>query len=279
MTARFTFNSRVCVLTGATGGIGRQLAHLLAAEHARLILCGRQEDALETLKAELPDKSVVGLCAGSLDDAVILDRLVAYGMEKQCSVLINLLGINQLADFTDMDGQAVNQLVRTNLVTPMQLTRRLLPVLTRQPTAMVTNVGSVFGHIGHPGYVAYCATKFGLRGFSEALRREVADTCVSVVHVEPRATKTAMNDGPARALNDALGNHEDEPAEVAGEILTAMRRRRPMTVLGWPERFFVSLNQILPGVVDKALRGKLAIVRRHLVARPAQTTSAPNRNR
>jgi short-subunit dehydrogenase len=58
---------------------------------------------------------------------------------------------------------------------------------------MVVNVGSTYGSIGYPGYASYCATKFALRGFSEALRRELADTRVGVLYVAPRATRTSMN--------------------------------------------------------------------------------------
>ena len=77
------------------------------------------------------------------------------------------------------------------------------------------NVGSIMGYLGYPGHAAYCASKFALRGFSEALRRELADSPVRVLYLAPRATRTAMNGAGICALNAELGVAMDEPAAVA----------------------------------------------------------------
>ena len=125
-------------------------------------------------------------------------------------------------------------------------------------------VGSTFGSIGFPGYTAYCASKFGLRGFSEALRRELADTPVQVVYVAPRATATAMNPAPVNELNRALGNAMDAPEAVAAQILQAMEKDERRRFLGWPEKLFVVINGILPKLVDKAMLKQLPVIRRFL---------------
>jgi short-subunit dehydrogenase len=142
----------------------------------------------------------------------------------------------------------------------MQLSRMMIKHLSGQKKAMIVNVGSVFGTIGHPGYTGYCASKFGLRGFTEALRRELQNKPVDVLYIAPRSTSTLMNSDSANQLNAALGNHSDTPDFVATQILKTMQQKAKNTYLGWPERLFVQVNQLLPGVVDRALNKKLATI-------------------
>jgi short-subunit dehydrogenase len=122
------------------------------------------------------------------------------------------------------------------------------------------------GYLGYPGHAAYCASKFALRGFSEALRRELADGPVRVLHLAPRATRTTMNGAGVCALNAELGVAMDEPATVARELVALVERPARERLLGMPERLFARLNQILPGLVDRALRRQLSIIRRHAPA-------------
>ncbi len=145
----------------------------------------------------------------------------------------------------------------------MQLTRLCLPLLRAQPSALVVNVGSIYGSIGYPGYATYCASKFALRGFSEALRRELADTSVNVLYAAPRTTRTTMNSSAAQALNQALKVGVDDPQDVARAVLDAVQAERSELYLGWPEKLFVRLNGMLPGVVDRALRKQLPLIRRY----------------
>lgn len=261
MSSKFELNGRICVVTGATGGIGQTLARSLASEGCRMILCGRNATQLETLAASLPTGAVVDTSAGSLTDTATQTTLARLATDHKADVLINLAGINQLQAFDQMSADAITHLVSTNLLLPMVLSRLLLPALKQKGSAMIVNVGSVFGSIGHPGYVAYSASKFGLRGFSQALGRELADSSVKVVHVAPRATRTTMNDGSARSLNETLGNREDSPELVATQIICAMQRCRSLTTLGWPEQFFVFINQLMPGIVDKALNANLSTIK------------------
>jgi len=254
-------DSTTCVLTGATGGIGRALATALTAYGAKLVLSGRDAAGLASLKKELPAASVVAVCVGDLRDAAVQESLVAYATQAAATVLVNLAGANQFGLIDRQDPEELQALLETNLIVPVTLTRRLLPHLLAQPAAMIVNVGSTFGAIGYPGYAAYCASKFGLRGFSEAMARELSDGPVRVVYVAPRATHTEMNSAAATALNARLGNREDAPARVAAAIVNAMVRQAPRTGLGWPERIFAPLNQLLPGVMDRALAGQLPTIK------------------
>ena len=250
------------VVTGASGGIGRALAGELASAGARLVLAGRNGARLTAVARALPDGCVREVCIGDLTRAVDRDQLAAAAREHDCAVLINVCGGNRFGLLDDQSDADVEALLAVNLAAPIQLTRRLLDHLRCRKSAMVVNVGSAYGVIGFPGYAIYCASKFGLRGFSEALGRELADTPVRVLHVAPRATRTSMNSVSVNAMNEALGNTADEPERVARRIVTAIRADERRVVIGWPERFFARLNQALPSVVDRALGQQLRTVKR-----------------
>ncbi len=140
-------------------------------------------------------------------------------------VLINNAGISQ---FGLCQQQQFSDLVSINLLAPMQLCQLFLPMLHKHK-GQILNVGSAFGSIGHPGFTGYCATKFGLRGFTEALQRELAESGVKVKYFAPRATETSINSSDVVQLNQQLGNSMDSPAWVAAQLikqLTSNQLRR-----------------------------------------------------
>ncbi len=139
--------------------------------------------------------------------------------------------------------------------------------LKQQNDAFIVNVGSAFGSIGYPGYSGYCASKFGLRGFTEALRRELGATRVKVLYFAPRATNTAINSAAVVAMNQQLGNQMDSPELVAKALLQQLETAQSRRFLGWPEQLFVRLNAIFPALVDKALQKKLAVIEKYASGR------------
>jgi short-subunit dehydrogenase len=256
------------LLTGATGGIGRALALELARRGARLALAGRDATRLARLASEV---SSPGATAATL--ALDLTRpgshseLVRRSLESLggIDVLINNAGRSHFAAFADEDEAAVRDLIATNLTAPLLLARAVLPHLLQRRSGCIVNIGSVFGAIGYPCFAAYSATKFALRGFSEALRRELADSGVRVLHVAPRATATAMNGPAVRALMAETGTAVDTPEKVAVAIADALAGERGEVTLGGPERFFSRLNGLLPRLVDGALIKQGRIAARHLL--------------
>lgn len=150
-----------------------------------------------------------------------------------------------------------------NITAPICLTKLLLPMLKQAPSAMVVNVGSTYGSIGYPGYATYCATKFAFaRLFLKRCAGNWPIPGVGVLYVAPRATHTKMNSPAAQALNDALKSNVDDPHTVASAVIQAIANERRDLYLGWPERFFVRLNSLLPNLVDRGLRKQLPLVRR-----------------
>ena len=164
--------------------------------------------------------------------------------------------------FEDSSAADVQAQVATNLVAPMLLVRALLPTLLRLPAAGVVGIGSTFGSLGYPGFAAYSASKFGLRGFLEALAREHADTALRVQYLSPRATRTALNGAAVDAMNAELGVAVDDADAVARALVEAIEAGTRRRQLGWPERLFARLNGLFPELVDRALAKQLPIVRR-----------------
>ncbi|QXE09588.1 SDR family oxidoreductase [Pseudomonas sp. AN-B15] len=249
------------VLTGASGGIGVAITEALCAAGAQVLAVARHEQALTPLLERYPNS----LCWVAADLAFLSDRrkvLAAAEAIGGINLLINAAGVNHFAMLEQLDDSDINAMLAVNISAPMCLTKLLLPLLKQADSAMVVNVGSTYGSIGYPGYASYCATKFALRGFSEALRRELADTRVNVLYVAPRATRTSMNSAAAQALNDALKSSVDDPQTVASAVIHAIAGDRRDLYLGWPERFFVRLNNLLPHLVDRGLRKQLPLIRR-----------------
>ena len=196
---------KTVLLTGARGGIGQAIALQLAAAGARLVLDARNTARLATLQAELVAKHPADHQIFSADLTKEQERqdLLAFVRGLQgIDLLINNAGISQFGLVAQQD--YATQL-STNLLMPMLLTQTLLPELQSKSAAMIVNVGSAFGSIGYPGFTGYSASKFGLRGFTEALKRELSDSAVQVLYFAPRATDTSINSDAVVAMNRELG--------------------------------------------------------------------------
>lgn len=257
-----TLRGRTVVLTGASGGIGAALAAALVEAGATVLAVGRDPVKLNALVHRHRPGAVVpvgaDLCTPAGRAAVVAQ---AAGMKPSLLVIAHARGAFGL--FEAQPEAELAALVQTNLVAPMLLIRALLPMLQAQPEAAVVAVGSTFGALAFPGFAAYSASKFGLRGLVEALGREHADGHVRFQYLSPRATRTAFNTPAVDALNAELKTAMDDPADVAAQLLAAIRRGDRRRQLGWPEKLFARLNGAFPALIDRALRGQLPAVRRH----------------
>lgn len=262
------------VLVGATGGIGSAIAEKLRGEGASLVLAGRSGTRLNTLKKRLnalPAGGAIQTCICDISQADHRRNLVSFieRLPKSVDVVINNAGINDFALFEHQSDETITGLLQVNALYPLLLTRLFLTYFTQRGiSAQIINVGSTFGSIAHPGFAAYCASKFALRGGTQALAREYADTLVRIRYFAPRATLTALNSDRVVSMNTELGVKMDPPERVAGEFFRFLNNHKSVYHLGWPERCFVFMNNILPGVVSGALKKSLPVIRRH--AEPVQ---------
>jgi short-subunit dehydrogenase len=254
------------VLIGASGGIGRPVAQGLAAAGARLTLVDRSAAPLEALRRELPNGGAE--CVTIVADITRADgrqRIVEAVAERMGGVdlLVNTAGTLLFGHFTAQDMETIERLYQVNLVAPVLLTRAFLPAMVAAGRGQVALVGSVLGTLGLPFYTNYAASKFGLRGFAEALRRELAGSGVAVTYVAPRAARTAINSDAIYRMGEEIGMHVDEPEAVAQAIVAAIIARRREVYLGWPERLFARLNSLWPALLDRGLGRQTTVMRRY----------------
>ena len=258
------------LLTGATGGIGKAFSRLLFDSGANLVLLGRNKEKLTHLQNELLASNplskntvftfVVDILQKNQRE-ILVEQLALLPFEL--NLLINNAGVSQFKLFEQSSDSEINNIITTNTIAPMQLTQALLPLLKQCDSAQIINIGSTYGSIGFPGYTAYCASKFALRGFSQALSRELADTKIRVKYLSPRATQTSLNINEVNELNTALKSTVDSAETVAKELMSLIMQSSEERYIGWPEKLFVRINQLFPSVVSKSIIKQLPIIKRY----------------
>jgi len=252
------------LLTGAGGGIGSAIARRLARQGASVVLANREVDSLAPLVDELCTHGgrmlalPVDLVRPDGPAQLVSEAIAATG---GIDILINCAGVQNFGFLAEESPAATTALFQVNTLAPILLTRALLPHLLDAGQGQVVNVGSIFGSIGFPCFASYSASKFALRGFSEALRRELGDSGVRVTYVAPRFTRTPFNSGVVTRMAAALKMNQDDPEAVAAQVVAAIERNGTDHYLGWPEKLFVRVNAVLPRLVDAALVKQVAAMR------------------
>ena len=266
------------LVTGAAGGIGRALVAALIEEEAHVLLSGRDHATLHRFARQIDgDLSHTAVFAADLSRPQDRAALCSFASRWRggIDVLINNAGVAGFNLLDDESPESIDAALTTNLLAPIDLCRQLMPHLMSRPEAHIVNIGSVFGHIGFAANSVYCATKFGLRGFSEALRRELSDSDIRVHYYAPRATRTDFNSIAVDEMNAVLRNASDDPTDVANAIVQALREDRPERIFGWPEKLFARINAVLPRIVDAALRKQLQTVQSYAKRRAVIAPAAP----
>jgi short-subunit dehydrogenase len=244
------------VLTGASSGIGKELARELAERGARILLVGRREADLAAIAQQINDTGGTSRVVAA-DITTAKGRSLIINEATRCfggvDLLINNAGISDFSSFTQTDPALIERIYKTNVTAPILLTQALVPQMLEQGQGRIVNMGSIFGSIGFAYFAAYSSSKFALRGFSEALRRELSGTGVDVTYVAPRAVKTPINSEAVYRMAEAVKMKMDDPAVTAKWIVRCIEKDRKDAYYGLGESFFVKLNGILPRLVDKGL--------------------------
>lgn len=241
--------AKTVLVTGAGSGIGRALAKEAASKGFTLVLAGRTLATLKQTKLE---------CSGADVRCVMADVTTPEGraaivaaVGASLDILINNAGTLSVGHISDMTDADLEQMTTTNLTAPMALTRDLLPAL-RRTKGRIVNIGSVFGDIAYPFFAGYSATKFGLRGFSDAVRRELSGAGISVTYIAPRATRTAA-ESAFGALVEPMDMTLDTAEAVASQAWAAILKGKRESFPKGAERFFVKVQRLFPSLVDKSV--------------------------
>lgn len=217
-------------ITGGTGGIGSPLVEML-----------RQAGAAVTAHDLTKEGDLV---AG-------LDKICAQLQANTPDILINMAGYNVLDYCENQDLKAV---VDLNMMVPMRLTQAVLTKMKARNSGQIINMGSMTALIPLPHLTGYVASKAGLKGFNDSLRRELGGTQIKLTYISPRAVRTGMNSGVKARVNELTKVKYDEPNTVAKRIFSAIVKADAEARIGWPERLFAIINANWPFVIDSALQ-------------------------
>ena len=229
--------SRVAVITGASSGIGEATARALAADGHRLALLARRADRIEELASELGDGAVPIVADVTDRDSIVAAAERVRSELGSADILINNAGVMLLAPFSSHQVAEARQMIETNLLGAITATDVFLDQL-RDGGGDLVNISSVAGRTARPGNSVYAATKWGMNGWSEALRQELQPD-VRVMVIEPGAIATELTDHitdpNAKQAAEQMYEELAIGAEDIAEIIAF--------AVGRPHR--VTLNEIL----------------------------------
>ncbi|MFD4198087.1 MULTISPECIES: SDR family NAD(P)-dependent oxidoreductase [Amycolatopsis] len=258
----YVFDGGTAVVTGAASGIGEALAHALAARGSNLVLLDRDADRLaavaKAVGAGVDVSTQVADLASAEETAAAAERVLAEN--PRLTLLINNAGVALGGRFDQLTLEEFGWVVDVNFRAPVQLTHALLPALKAAPGSHIANVSSLFGLIAPPGQSAYAASKFAIRGFTEAIRHELAGQ-VGVTSVHPGGIRTRIAES-ARVGSGVPGGMDTrqwervlrmDPAKAAAVIVDAIEHRKPRVLIGWDAKIPDLLVRLLPGAHSRLL--------------------------
>ncbi|MCC6961055.1 MAG: SDR family NAD(P)-dependent oxidoreductase [Dehalococcoidia bacterium] len=250
--------NRVCILTGASRGLGPYMARALAAEGAHLVLAARSANELEANAEDLRASGARAIAVPcDVTSAADRDRLIQAALAEynRVDVLVNNAGIELSAHFEKQPAEELARVIEVNLTSSMQLAHALLPGMLERKTGHVVNIASLAGKVPVPFSVPYAASKAGLIGFTRSFRSEFKKRGVSASVICPGLVSDA---GMYRDMQDQAGVKENflagtvSPAKVASDVVKAIKRDRPeMLCYRGPGRLVTGLAEFMPGVFER----------------------------
>jgi len=241
------------ILTGASHGIGPFIARALAARRTNLLLVARSEPELARIARELRTRDTrVAFATIDLADQHAADRIADAAMKElgRVDVLVNNAAVEPQRRFHTLDGDEIENVIRVDLITPIALTRLLLPQMLEQSYGRIVNISSLAGRVGFPFTEAYAASKDGLIAFSRVLRNDYRQAGVSASAVVLGAVKNA---GLGQRTLDELNLKTSTafmvtPEKVAKAVIRAIDKdKAEIVVMPGPGRLLKALMDLLPG--------------------------------
>lgn len=249
---------KTALITGAGAGIGRALAIEGSRRGILLALVGRSIESLRETLACLKPHTV---CLIILGDVTVPEtrRFIRNRIAEEWGllhILVNNAGIVSAGPLAETQDADLDRLMATNVIAPIALTREMLPLLQAGLPGRVVNLGSMLGDIALPLFAAYSASKFGLRGLSNALRRELKSLGIGVTYAAPRGARTDAT----RAVMQFIEPFDmplDSSELIAREIWDAVSQDRDSAYPRGRERLFVLVERLFPSIISRVVASQI----------------------
>jgi short-subunit dehydrogenase len=253
-------NNKVVIITGASSGIGAEVARRLARDHMRLTLAARRLDRLEQVAAEVNELGgealVVQTDVCNHDE---LERMVQATLARweRIDVLFNNAGTGNDRILLRAKSERIRTEIHINLIAVIECAQLVLPVMLRQKSGHIINVASIAGLVATPGGTVYSATKFGVNGFSDALRRELHGSGISVSAFCPGFTPSEISPD-LKAIAEGKPGAPHPPGLmpvtfVADQVARLIRHPRKRVIIPPSWTILVLVATLFPGIADSLL--------------------------
>jgi NADP-dependent 3-hydroxy acid dehydrogenase YdfG len=227
-----SLQNKIVLITGASSGIGEACARLFGRERAKLILTARRTEKLEKLKAELEQLTKVHTVTLDVRDAEAVDAAIKELPDewKEIDVLVNNAGLSKgLEKIIDAKISDWQETINTNLSGLLYVSRAVMPGMYKRNRGHIINIGSISGREVYAGGSVYCATKFAVRGLTQAMRLESHGTPIRVTEIAPGAVETEFSvvryeGDEERAKKTYEGMTPLSPLDVADSVVYAASR-------------------------------------------------------
>ena len=254
--ARRSLTDLKVLITGASSGLGHSLARQLDQHGAQLCLTARRKDRLEALAEQLTSPPI--LCAGDLTSPQHRDTLFNTCQQHWggLDTLINNAGVGAMGSFDQANPSRLNRVMEINFFAAAELIRLFLPMLKESTRGAIVNISSVLGHTAVPDKSEYCASKFALHGFSDALRGELANQGIDVVLISPSTIKTDFFESAVEDTTNTDWNRRPgmTPDYVAAKTIKALQKGRREVILPVNGKMFVWFDRLCPGLSERLIR-------------------------
>jgi short-subunit dehydrogenase len=242
-------------VTGASSGIGREIARELARQQAEVLVTARREERLQELAAEIAGSGArASFLAGDITQPgvrrAVLDK--AQSLWGGIDVLVNNAGVGAIGPFMDADEARLRRIMEVNFFAPLAMMREAFPLLRNGRRPIIANVGSVLGHRAVPRKSEYCASKFALHGFSDALRAELRSIPIDVLLISPSTTDSEFFDSvlEKQSRTGRFSPKGMNACTVAKKAVHAIRKGSHEIILSPGGKLLVWLDRLCPPLAN-----------------------------